>query len=313
MHGAMAAFMAQRMEAVAKTNEIMSRFRPIAPKPALPPPPPTGSSTASSVLRRARKRGRQQDHYLPPASPAPKRQRGAAVPTATWGRYMPELLMFPRSDEEHLLRLTPAGYLAAPPWAPPSPAATWFVPTERDLISRLQAPRVIAPRPMRPLRTTICIDSSNIVAGGAGSTAMAVSRKTAREVEAELERAGAPPAVVSGRDGRVRLANDAYKAMVGQPVCPWLDAVPGAGASRRINGEVVLSVRPFGAAAAASRPPDAVGGAFPCTARISWERDGAVASLTAPCAVERLDGAAGEYRFIWMFDSSRASIVYCIA
>jgi hypothetical protein len=36
--------------------------------------------------------------------------------------------------------------------------------------------------------------------------------------------------------------NDAYMAMVGQPVCVWLNALLGTDASRRINGEVVLNI-----------------------------------------------------------------------
>ena len=179
------------------------------------------------------------------------------------------------------------------------------------MISQLQVPiiRVIKPRAARPRRTTICIDSSNIAAA-------AVSKKTAREVEAEMELPGALPAVVSGQHNRVHLANDAYKEMVGQPECPWLDSVPGAGASRRINGVVVLHVRRFSSPAAASSsrsPPVDTAGAFPCTARISWDCDGAIASLTVPCAVERLAGDSGDYLFIWRFDSGRASTIYCLA
>ncbi|XP_062213711.1 uncharacterized protein LOC133914672 [Phragmites australis] len=303
--------MAQRMEKAATTSEIMARFRPIAPKPMLAPL----GATANSVLCRARKRGWQDP--VPP--PAPKWQRTAlsyppapvwraagtgAAATLTRGRCLPEGLLLPRSDED-LLRLSLARSRASP-WVPSSNTRRLF-PLKRDLLSELQVPKVIAPRPARPLRTTICIDSSN-VAGANSVAAVALSKKTVREVEAELELADALPAVVSGRYNRVHLANDAYKAMVGQPVCPWLDSLPGAGASRRINGEVVLNVQTF---SPASRLPNA-GGAFPCTARISWELDEAITSLTVPCAVERLTGSSGDYHFIWRFDSTRASIIYCL-
>jgi hypothetical protein len=189
------------------------------------------------------------------------------------------------------------------------------VPVERDLISKLQVPKVIKPRPARPLWTTICIDSSNIAVGGgvAYPETVSVSNKTAGEVETELELPGALPAVVSGHhNNRVHLVNDAYKAMVGQPVCPWLDSLPGAGASRRINGVVVLDVRTFGPA---PRLPNAGSDAFPCTARITWEHGSgsAIASLTVPCTVEHLIGRSGDYRYVWRFDSSRASTIYCIA
>ena len=91
---------------------------------------------------------------------------------------------------------------AASPWppAPSSDATRRAVPVERDLISKLQFPKVIKPRPARPLWTTICIDSSNIAVGGgvAYPETVSVSNKTAREVETELELPGALPAVVSG-------------------------------------------------------------------------------------------------------------------
>ncbi|KAJ1296590.1 hypothetical protein BS78_01G313300 [Paspalum vaginatum] len=292
--------MAARKEAAAANagKDMARRYRPIAPRPAQPPPAPLmpamgDAAGGGSMLWQPRKRGRQEHLLLPPV---PKRERDVASshypPAPAWAAAGGSGGGASSSSSSHARR------------AP--------IPVERHLISRLQVPRVIKPRAARPRRTTICIDSSNIAA------AAAVSKKTAREVEAELELPGALPAVVSGQHNRVHLANEGYKAMVGQPVCPWLDSVPGAGASRRINGIVVLHVRKFGPPAASSRlpPPDTAcgAGAFPCAARISWECEGAIASLTVPCAVERLTGdSSGDYLFIWRFDSSRASIIYCIA
>ncbi|CAD6204178.1 unnamed protein product [Miscanthus lutarioriparius] len=303
---------------------------------------PMGAA-ASSVLWRAHKRGRE-DHLLlsPPVSkrereweatsssypypptpvfPAAVGGAGAASMVPTRGRRfmpMPEGLL--AGCEERLRRLSlvagsPAAAAASPwPPAPSSDATRRAVPVERDLISKLQFPKVIKPRPARPLWTTICIDSSNIAVGGgvAYPETVSVSNKTAREVETELELPGALPSVVSGHhNNRVHLVNDAYKAMVGQPVCPWLDSLPGAGASRRINGIVALDVRTFGPAPCL---PNAGSDAFPCTARITWEHGGgsAMASLTVPCTVEHLIGRSGDYRYVWRFDSSRASIMYCI-
>lgn len=294
------------------------RLRPIAPKPMPPPPPPM---TGSALWRQARKRGRE-DHLLLP--PVPKTREIIREATSSYPYHpsaagdgaaamVPEGLL--TSCGERLRRLSLMGSAAAPsPWAPSSSSdgGRRVFPTERDLISKLQVPRVIKPRPARPLWTTVCIDSSIIGAGGGGAAA-AVSKKTAREVELELELPGALPAIVSGHHNRVYLANEAYKVMVGQPVCPWLDSVPGAGASRRINGVVVLDVRTFGPATCLTDAGSG-GDAFPCTARISWEHDGdVIASLTVPCGVEHLTGKSGDYHFIWRFDSSRASIIYCIA
>ncbi|OEL15156.1 hypothetical protein BAE44_0023825, partial [Dichanthelium oligosanthes] len=116
---------------------------------------------------------------------------------------------------------------------------------------------------------------------------VAMSKKTAREVEAEMGLLDTLLTIVSGRNNiSVHLMNDAYKVMVGQPVCPWLDSLPGTGSLRRINGEVMLDVWRF---STTSHLPS-IGGAFPCTARISWECEDVIASLTVPCAIKALTG-----------------------
>jgi len=314
------AFMAHEKEVAAETSEAMERrFRPIAPKPLPAPPPPMPiSTTVSSILLGAHKRNRQD--YLVP-SPVSKRERDALsypppppvrwatndgeVPVVMRAWCMPE--SFLPSCEEHFQGLSLEGSSVSR-WAP-SPDAERLFPVKRDLISNLQVPKVIRPRPARPVRTTIFIDCSNVVGATTSEVEVAVSNKTPREVEVELELPDALPAIVAGyNNNRVYLANDAYKAMVGQPICPWLDSLPGAGASRRINGEVVLSVGEF--SNILHLPSTEC--AFPCTARISWEREDASASLTVPCAVERLTSNCNDYCFIWRFDSEEASIMYCI-
>jgi hypothetical protein len=105
-------------------------------------------------------------------------------------------------------------------------------------------------------------------------------------VEEELE-ADALPAVVSDWSNRVRLVNDAYKEMVGQPECSWLRAV--AAASRRISGEVVLAV------AEAASLPESYG---PC--------DGKCASVSVPCDVTRMKCESRDYLFVWRFRTSDA-------
>ncbi|OEL16753.1 hypothetical protein BAE44_0022228 [Dichanthelium oligosanthes] len=313
--------MAQHKEADAEANEAMARqFRPIAPRP-LPPssPPLPNGAMVSSFLLQSRERG-WQDHHLMP-SPVLKRERDAiyylAAPTlwaandaeppaVTRGWCIPENIL--PSCEERFWSLSIEGSSALP-WAPSPDVGRWFL-VEHDLISKLHVPKVIRPRPARPRRTTINIDCSNIFKATNFAVPLITSKKTAREVEVEMERLDALPTIVSGCNNiRVHLTNDAYKAMVGQTVCPWLDTLPGTGASRRINGEVVLEVHRFNTT---SRLPS-TGDAFPCTARISWECEDAIASLTVPCAVEGLTGNSVDYCFIWRFDSRRASILYCIA
>jgi PAS domain-containing protein len=179
------------------------------------------------------------------------------------------------------------------------------VPVERDLLRKLLEPKVISPRAVRPVGSTIHIDSVVVHAAGsadvaASCAAAAAASKTAEEVEAELE-ADALPAVVSDSSNRVRLVNDAYKEMVGAPECPWLGAVASAAPSRRISGEVALQLVPEQQAAL----PEA----FSCTAKIEWERGGERASIHAACDVSRLHCDSRDYIFVWRFRTADASSV----
>ncbi|CAN6289035.1 unnamed protein product [Urochloa humidicola] len=319
------AFMAKNKEVAAEITEAMEqRFRPIAPKPMPPPPPPSSlpvGSTVSNIQWRAPKRTRQD--YLAP-SPVSKRERDEMsyppLPVPWWvtgdvkgpigarGWCIPEIFLPSCEDDLRRLSLNKGSF--ASPWVP-SPNVERLFPIERDLISKLQVTKVIKPRPTRPKRTTIFIDCSNIVDSSTNmSVEVAMSKKTPREVVAELELPDALPAIVSGKNNnRVHLANNAYKKMVGQPLCPWLGSLPGAGTSRRINGEVFLYVQSFGPLSCLPSTRCA----FPCTAKISWQHEDATASLTVPCAFEHLTDNSNDYCFIWRFDSKRASIMYNIA
>ncbi|CAN6300228.1 unnamed protein product [Urochloa humidicola] len=304
------AFTAKHNEMGAETSEAMEhRFRPIVPKPMPPLPMPIGAMV-SNIQWRAQKRS-QRDYLV--ASPVSKRGReamfypsppawwptsGVEAPLVTRGRCMPEISL--PSYEEHLPRLSLEVPFASS-WAPLRAPGQLF-PIEHDLISKLQVPKVIKPLPTRPKRSIIRIDSTNL------PVEIPVSKKTVREVKEEMELPHVLPAIVSGRNNnRVHLTNDAYKEMVEQPVCLWLDSLPGAGTSRRINGEVFLHVRTFDTVSCLP-----IGRcAFPCTARISWDREDAIALLKVPCAVERLSDNPDDYSFIWRFDSKSASVMYC--
>ena len=265
----------RRGETAVKTNEIMARFRPIAPKPVVLAPPPTNAAVLSSQ-RRSRSWHGGRD-LVPSSYPYP------IFRASPWNSSDPEA----------------------------APASSRRV--ELDLLRKPRGPaKVIAPRPARPVRTTICVDTSSVT--GANSAKLAARRTTtATQVVSEMERDALPAVVSSGPGGnRVVRANDAYKALVGQPVCPWLDSLPGGDASRRINGEVVLDVRRFNSA----EPTRAsgAGGTFSCKSRISWERDdGTLASVAAPCDVTRFDCSSGGTLFVWRFDTSRGSVFYCPA
>uniref|UniRef100_K3XPS0 Uncharacterized protein n=1 Tax=Setaria italica TaxID=4555 RepID=K3XPS0_SETIT len=146
-------------------------------------------------------------------------------------------------------------------------------------------PKVIEPNPTHSKRTVIYIDCSNIIDSTNWSVEMAASKKTPREVEVELELPDALPAIVSScNKTRVHLTNDAYKKMVGQPLCSWLDFLPGARPSRRINGEVVLYVQTFSTMSCLPSTRCA----FPYVAKVSWQHEDTTASLIVPCGVEHL-------------------------
>nr|AFI99126.1 zinc finger protein Sdr4 [Oryza sativa] len=324
--------MVQPVDMAVKANEIMARFRPIAPKPVLPAAAAAGvtgggdgAAAVAATYRvlcqlqsrpcRARKRGRPS--VVPPVSPpaGAKRKRApaypvpvaplrcAAVATATRARVSVVVVPAPGSA---------GGVSALAPVSPSAGDSTRLSPTvvevededeergvvlvERDLLRKLLEPKVISPRAVRPVGSTIHVESVHIDVGRTTVAAAAAAPKTAEEVEAELE-SDSLPAVVSDSSNRVRLVNDAYKRMVGQPECPWLDAVATA-ASRRISGEVALVVSEPPAAAAAL--PETCKG-FSCSAKIAWERDGKWSSVHAPCDVTRLQCESRDYVFAWRF------------
>ncbi|KAJ6815889.1 uncharacterized protein M6B38_418615 [Iris pallida] len=211
--------------------------------------------------------------HLPPSSRQPLHSPPAALlrarPRRARKRGRPDpLLPAPSKRPKPLL-------LPVPP--PP--------PVERDLLKNLQEPppRPIAPVPLRPVGSSISVACISPLAGPPPPVPT-----RPEEVESEAE-----PAVVSDWSNRVRLANSAYKEMVGQPECPWLETTAPAAASRRIGGEVALDLpaEPWGIPAGA--------GGFSCRVRVAWARDGRRSFVDAPCDVSRLRCGSNDYKFAW--------------
>jgi hypothetical protein len=301
----------QPADMAVKANEILARFRPIAPKPSQAVSPvqavAEGVVATNRVLCqlqsrpcRARKRGRPSLGPASPTSaaapPAPKRKR--AAPPYPPLRCAATTDAVATATRAHVSVVVP-GSACFPMASLPPPAAGSGdvaaeehrdVPVERDLLRKLLEPKVISPRAVRPVGSTIRVESIHRADAAFTNTVS----KTAAEVEEELE-ADALPVVVTDPSNRVRLVNEAYKEMVGQPECPWLRAV--AAASRRISGEVVLVV-----AERASLPETY--GAFTCTAKIEWEYDGKCTSVSVPCDVSRLQCESRDYSFTWRFRTS---------
>lgn len=338
----------------AKTAEIMSRYRPIAPRPETSPTNPTGESPAlsqkirdSPYLRnlwpqlqarptRTRKRGRAAispptlkrhrtthvfglsppchvtspvknltlDGFPHPLSQLPlPNQLGAAnrslenpnlvtLPLLSYPSSVPIVtnqagvvpaehdLPKPSGGEEKLLDLNSVAK----------------IPEEKDLLKQLQGtpsptpstPNVIAPQPIRPVGSSIsvgCISTDPSLAPGVQAP------KKPEDVEEEVE-SEVLPAIISDSHNKVRMANAAYKEMVGQPECSWLDSMV-ASSCKRISGEVTLQLSD-------TRVPTSSNG-FSCWVRIEWGNEMNKHAINAFCDVIKLSCKSKDYLFTWRF------------
>ncbi|XP_051149912.1 uncharacterized protein LOC127264424 [Andrographis paniculata] len=335
--------------AAAKTAEIMSRYRPIAPKPEVASQENDGSALPDGIKKspylrnvwanmqarptRTRKRGRTAAFAAPP--PPVRRTRaclqGLAPPyqigdsparnLAMHGfnrpaGVQPEIPIYRNliplkcgldtavttlSESVSLPVICPA-----PPRTPRSgsgkeisidlnttaaaaPAAAQS-PEELDFMAQLYEPvkpAVISPKPVRPVGSSITVMSIHDDTGV--NTAV-----SAEDVEALVE-AEEAPVIISDSRNKVRLTNSAFKEMVGQPECPWLDCAGGGtgGRSRRIGGEVVLQF-------SGSEPRLETRTGFRCRVKIEWETDGEKKSLDSICRCVRCTCRQGkDYQFLW--------------
>ncbi|KAK4348309.1 hypothetical protein RND71_031064 [Anisodus tanguticus] len=175
------------------------------------------------------------------------------------------------------------------------------VPEELDFMPQFQGPKspaVITPQPVRPVGSSIsigCINEEEVPDGGGTNKKF---MKKPEEVEEEVE-AEALPAVISDSNNKVRLTNSAYKEMVGQPECCWLDYMVGINASKRIGGEVMLEFSD-----SCSVPMSSDG--FTCWVKIEWGADaqGKKNSVKAFCNAVRLACQSKDYVFEWRFHTT---------
>ncbi|KAL9143879.1 hypothetical protein ABFS82_14G262800 [Erythranthe guttata] len=331
--------------ATARTAEIMSRYRPIAPKPESPATGSAAENDSSAVpsgirkspyLRnvwahlqarptRTRKRGRAAAFSPPSVKRARTCLQGLASPyqgvitgspaknlamhgfshaaAAAANGQMGQFSLVPLNCGLDTAVTTLAESVAMPLVCPARRPGTVTNkgkekeidlnqgPEELDLLSEPVKPNVIiSPRPVRPVGSSIIVKS---ISGGIESQ---TTVKGAEEVE-ELAEAEATPAIVSDSKNKVRLANSAYREMVGQPECGWLDcaagnSVPG-GAWRRIGGEVSLQFVDTDLQLSAR--------GFTCRVKIVWESEGKNKCVEASCVGVRLACEAKDYQFLWRF------------
>ncbi|KAG8377546.1 hypothetical protein BUALT_Bualt08G0044400 [Buddleja alternifolia] len=171
-------------------------------------------------------------------------------------------------------------------------------PEELDFMPQLKEPvkpSVISPQPVRPVGSSVTVKSITGDSGRRSPTVMG-----AEEVEKEVE-AEEVPAFISDSSNKVRLTNSAYKEMVGQPECCWLDCVAAAACAgkhvrKRIGGGVVLH---FG-----DSEVEMWMHGFTCRVKIEWESDGKKRCVDAFCSAVKLACEAKDYQFMWRFHTN---------
>ncbi|KAI3953308.1 hypothetical protein MKX01_042303 [Papaver californicum] len=328
-----------------KLDEIMSRYRPIAPKPILDQTDTT-TTTANTPrnLQISNKRVRKRGRYGLSSSAARKRTRtttptqlhGSSSTTTTttssYGMGFNTRLFYsppPPPHEAAPLQMNMVRF-PLPSFStssiPPLPhdlhgvsklngftnstITTIETPKEMDLLKTLHAGQVspgcgssnlIAPQPLRPVGSSISVGS--ISEDPNTSSTACVKKQQPEEVEAEVE-SDTLPVVVSDSKNKVRLANSAFKEMVGQPECVWLDSMGTnneqlTSKGKRISGEVMLDL-------SNSRVPVSSNG-FSCTVKVEWGRNGEKSCVCAPCNVMKLSCESKDYLFTWRIHTNEES------
>lgn len=338
-------FMVKSLEENNKIKEIMARYRPIAPMPAMPPAPilddpPIKSCNASTPLYlqsrpcRVRKRGRPslasfQVGKRPKPLICPLNSVDAVAMTTRVNSFVPYTTQVPvpihgfpsvpvssakipaKSSETSKDPLTLSLVSCSGSGSINATEIKRDVPVEKDLLKKLREPKennapqlirpiVLVPQPVRPVGSSIfvgCIDPivSSVISGPIS--------KTPGEVEQDME-AETLPTVISDSQNKVRLTNSAYKALVGQPECLWLETLV-KNPCKRINGGVKL------VAPNSMMPTKATG--FTCRVKIEWALDGIRNYVCAPCDVRRLHCDSRDYLFIWKFRTSEGYVSPCKA
>lgn len=163
--------------------------------------------------------------------------------------------------------------------------------------------RVIIPQPVRPVGSSVTIEyikDTNLQASPVC--------KSIDQIEEEIE-TETLPALISDSKNRVKRANAAYREMVGQPECSWLESTachcsrsqghsnsfPSAG--NRINGKVVLI----------NQVPH-LATSYSCGAKIQWtNNNGEKNSIKTLCDIVKFVASdPKDYVHAWKFHISKS-------
>ncbi|XP_068654029.1 uncharacterized protein [Aristolochia californica] len=317
--------------AASRTEQILSRYRPIAPKPQFfpsnapferTPPPANLPATAPPFIAnfsnlqqkpcktRKRSRGGASFSALKKAKStqvgdlayAANTQLGLSLPGFNRDGFRPDNPTSSRGDLVTLPLLPCGNETETVKLYPQVEDVGDAEAAEKDLLLKLHAPlvggaktagacgNVIVPQPVRPVGSSISV---GCISEATHSDSPLVLKKP-EEVEEEVE-SEALPSVISDSNNRVRLANSAYKEMVGQPECPWLDSMA---ASRRLSGGVMLDFSDTSVPVSSK--------SFSCRARIEWANNGRQIFINAPCDVIRLSCKSKDYQYTWRFHTNEA-------
>ncbi|CAA0815997.1 Unknown protein [Striga hermonthica] len=272
-----------------RTAEIMSRYRPIAPKPDTSNPNPAADGDQKSPYLRT-----VWAHLQ--SRPTRTRKRGHAAAFSSVKRSR-ALLVQPLAAD---LSFVPVGCCldSAVTLLADSVELPLLRREEREIDLNLMAaeeeepdipvgPAVVSPKPIRPVGSRVVVESIS------GDPRRFAAAKDADEVE-EMVEAERAPAIVSDSRDRVRMCNAAYRELVGQPECGWLDCA-GGGACRRIGGGIWLR---FAGSEVEKREHG-----FSGQVRIEWESGEGVKNkyVRALCEGLKLECAAKDYQFMWRF------------
>ncbi|KAH7439450.1 hypothetical protein KP509_04G061300 [Ceratopteris richardii] len=148
--------------------------------------------------------------------------------------------------------------------------------------------RIIVPEPRRPVCSVISVETITAI-----SNAKLELKYSSEHVESQLE-ASNLPGLIADLLNVVRWVNTAYKAMVGQPECPWLMSTVHS-CSPTIAGAVLLSSNVDIPTSASS---------FSGKVNVKWTRrsSGHRTSMTLPCDVTAFGTEHSRRMLGWQID-----------
>lgn len=161
---------------------------------------------------------------------------------------------------------------------------------------------VIMPQPIRLIGSTVSLVSITDLQSQSSPLP-----DTLELVKKQLEEE-ASPSFISDSNNLVRWVNTAYKQMVGQPECRWLNSTVGDS----LDCDSLQSPRPAGEVLLCCSVGVPAAPAFSGRVNIQWTNAGERNCMTLPCDVTRLDCCSnGRVILVWKFDIQASLSLTC--